>query len=188
VRQNRSVRCGASARAQLSDNLAGVRILAISGSLQAHSHNLALLEVARRDAPAGVDVSIFDGLRHLPQFDLDLEASAPLPIVENWRHALAGSDALLIASPEYGFSLPGALKNGIDWVIGSGELEKKVVAVTAAVNHPDRGRRGLAALLETLHAVSATIVGGEPIVRGPGFERDVSVLLGALIAAVNAHV
>jgi len=55
---------------------------------------------------------------------------------------LSASDAVLIASPEYGFSLPGALKNAIDWVIGSGELEGKVVAITAAVPGPERGRRG----------------------------------------------
>lgn len=164
-----------------------MRILAISGSLQARSANLTLLEAARASAPAGVEVVIFDGLRSLPQFDLDLEASAPLPAVELWRRAIADSDALLIASPEYGFSLPGALKNAIDWVIGSAELERKVVAVTAAVNHPERGRRGLAALLEPLHAVSATIVGGEPIVRGDGFEREVSALLTALVRAVEAE-
>ena len=55
-----------------------------------------------------------------------------------WRRALAESDAVLIATPEYGFSLPGVLKNGIDWVIGSGELEGKVVAITAAVPAPER--------------------------------------------------
>ncbi len=164
-----------------------MRILAISGSLQARSGNLALLEVAAAAAPAGVDVVIFDGLRDLPPFDLDLEASAPLPVVEAWRTAIAGSDALLIASPEYGFSLPGSLKNGIDWVIGSAELERKVVAITASVNHAERGRRGLKALADTLLAVSATLVGGEPIVRGPGFEQDVAALLHVLIATVEAE-
>lgn len=58
-----------------------------------------------------------------------------------WRQTLAESHAVLVASPEYGFSLPGALQNGIDWVIGSGELEEKVVAITAAVPGLERGRR-----------------------------------------------
>jgi chromate reductase len=164
-----------------------MHILALSGSLQARSQNLALLEVARATAPPGVEVSIFDGLRHLPQFDPDLETNGPLPVVDVWRRALAGSDALLIASPEYGFSLPGALKNAIDWVIGSAELEHKLIAVTASVNHPERGRRGLGALLEPLGAVSARVVGGEPIVRGPSFERDVAALLAALVAAVRTE-
>ena len=164
-----------------------MRILAISGSLQARSSNLVLLESAAAHAPAGVEVVVFDGLRNLPQFDPDLEATAPLPEVEAWRRALDASDALLIASPEYGFSLPGSLKNAIDWVIGSGELEQKIIAVTASVNHPERGRRGLKALLEPLGAVSATIVGGEPITRGPSFDADVAALLGALVEVVRAR-
>jgi chromate reductase len=100
-----------------------------------------------------------------------------------WRRALAESDAVLIATPEYGFSLPGVLKNGIDWAIGSGELEGKVVAITAAVPAPERGRRGLQALRDTLSAVRATIVGGEPIPKGPEPDRCVAELVRALIAA-----
>jgi NAD(P)H-dependent FMN reductase len=98
---------------------------------------------------------------------------------------LAASDAVLIACPEYGFSLPGALKNAIDWVIASGELEGKVVAITAAVPGPERGRRGLQALRDTLSAVRASIVGGEPIPIGPEFERQVGVLVKDLIQAAR---
>ena len=127
---------------------------------------------------------MFDGLRHLPLFDPDLELNEPLAVVETWRRALAGADGVLIASPEYGFSLPGALKNGIDWVIGTGELERKIVAVTASTNHPERGRRGLKALCDTLNAVSAIIVGGEPTVRGASFESSVYALVVELAAAV----
>src|SRR5258708_25643948 len=99
-----------------------MRILAICGSLQSRSANVVLLQGAAASAPESVEVVLFDGLRALPHFDPDLEASGVPPAVEAWRHALTESDALLIASPEYGHSLPGALKNGIDWVIGSGEL------------------------------------------------------------------
>lgn len=164
-----------------------VRILAICGSLQAKSSNLELLRVAAASAPLGVEVVRFDGLRAMPHFDPDLEAAgAPASVVE-WRRALVESDALLVACPEYGHSLPGALKNGIDWVIGSGELERKIVAVTAAVPHPDRGRRGLDALKITLGAVSATIVGGDPIARGPSFEPDVAALVRTLVDRVRAR-
>jgi hypothetical protein len=79
---------------------------------------------------------LFDGLRHLPHFNPDMELSGVPDSVRVWRQALAESDAVLVACPEYGFSLPGALKNGVDWVIGSGELEHKVVAITAAVPAP----------------------------------------------------
>ena len=77
------------------------------------------------------------------------------------------------------------MKNAIDWVIGSGELEGKIVAITAAVPAPERGRRGLQALRDTLSAVRATIVGGEPIPIGPEFERDVAALVRDLIQAIR---
>jgi NAD(P)H-dependent FMN reductase len=157
-----------------------MRILAISGSLQAQSRNLALLTAAAAVAPPGVDIVVFDGIRDLPHFNPDIEASAVPESVLRWRHALAASDAVLIASPEYGFSLPGVLKNAIDWVIGSGELEKKVV-----VPGPGRGRRGLQALRETLSAVRASIVGGEPIPIGTEFERCVGALVSDLIQAAR---
>ena len=166
-----------------------VRILAVCGSLQAKSKNLILLNIAATLAPPGVRVVLFDGLRELPHFNPDMELSGVPESVRRWRQALADSDAVLVASPEYGFSLPGALKNGIDWVIGSGELEQKVVAITAAVPAPERGRRGLQAVRDTLFAVRATVVGGEPIPLGPEFESEIAALVRRLVeAAVTARV
>jgi len=157
------------------------RILAVSGSLQARSGNRSLLEVAQATAPDGVVVTIFEGLRAIPAFDLDVDAQgAPEPVLA-WRRALAENDAVLVASPEYGFSLPGALKNAIDWVIGTGELEGKVVGLTASVNVAGRGKKGLDALAGTLRAVSARLVGGASIARGPSFEKDVASLVAAMV-------
>lgn len=160
-----------------------MRILGLCGSLQAHSKNLALLKVAATSVPPGVELVIFDGLRDLPHFNPDIESSGVPESVRRWRQALAECDAVLVASPEYGFSLPGVLKNGIDWVIGSGELEEKVVAITAAVPEPNRGRRGLQALGDTLSAVRVTLVGGDPIPWGPEFDARVGALVRTLIAA-----
>jgi chromate reductase, NAD(P)H dehydrogenase (quinone) len=92
-----------------------VRILAVSGSLQAKSRNAALLTVAARLAPPGVEVEVFGGLGDLPHFNPDVDASGAPDSVVRWRQALAKSDGILIASPEYAFSLPGVLKNAIDW-------------------------------------------------------------------------
>src|SRR5262245_57943742 len=164
-----------------------MQILGICGSLQARSSNLALLRVAAAAVPIGVELIIFDGVRELPHFNPDLEAAAVPESVTRWRDAIANSDALLIACPEYGFSLPGALKNAIDWVIGSGELEGKVVAITAAVPTRERGRRGLGALRDTLSAVRAAIVGGEPIPYGPDFEDEIRELVNALVEATPNH-
>ena len=165
-----------------------MRIVGVSGSLQSKSGNRMLLDVAQRACAAheGVELVLFDGLRAIPPFDPDQDAAgAPDPVLA-WRRALAESDAVLVATPEYGFSLPGVLKNAIDWAIGSGELEGKVVGITAAVNIDGRGRRGLEALADTLRAVSARIVGGAGIVSGPDFERDVAALVAAIVAEARA--
>lgn len=153
-----------------------VRVLAVCGSLQAASRNRDLVRRAVDLAPAGMTVTIFDGLGDLPHFNPDLDVEA-LPAVQHWRAALAASDAVLIACPEYAFSLPGVLKNAIDWVVGTGELERSIVAITAASHHPERGLRGLAALREPLTAVGATIVGGRPIARGPSADEELAALL-----------
>lgn len=162
-----------------------MRILALCGSLQARSGNLTLLETAARRAPAGVTITVFDGVRHLPPFDPDIEAHGEHAAVAAFRRELSSSDAVLIASPEYGHSLSGSLKNAIDWVIGTAELEQKIVAITCAVPHPERGRMGLAALRGTLGAVSATIAFDEPIVKGPGFEAAIDAAVLTLVAAIE---
>lgn len=164
-----------------------MKILGVCGSLQSTSGNRALLDAAARAAGAheGLELVVFDGLRAIPSFDPDLDgAAAPEPVLA-WRRALAESQAVLVATPEYGFSLPGVLKNALDWAIGSGELEGKVVGITAAVNIEGRGRRGLEALADTLRAVSARIVGGAGIVRGASFERDVATLVAAVVAEAS---
>ena len=159
-----------------------MRVLAICGSLQQKSGNLTLLQVAAQVAPEGVSVHLYDGLRDLPHFNPDLEQSEPPPSVAALRVAVSSSDALLIASPEYGHSLPGALKNAVDWLIGSGELERKLVAITCAVPSTERGRLGLKALTDTLGAVSAQIAFAAPILRGPTLEAEVAAVLRILSA------
>lgn len=138
--------------------------------------------------PAGVEYAVFDGVRDLPLFDPDIERDGLTPVaVAALRGAIVVADALLIASPEYGHSLPGALKNAVDWLIGSGELEGKVVGVTAAVVHEARGRRGLDALLGTLAAVSARVVGGAGTVLGAGFDDQLRTLLAGIVEAAAAQ-
>lgn len=164
-----------------------MKILGVCGSLQAASKNLTLLTTAARLAPAAVELVLFDGIGALPHFNPDIEENATPESVLRWRRALTESDALLIACPEYGFSLPGVVKNAIDWVIGSGELEGAVVAITAASAGPERGRRGLQALRDSLSAVRATIVGGEPIAPGEDFERRIGALLDDLIHVLTVR-
>lgn len=163
-----------------------LRILAVCGSLQARSGNLALLQKAVARSDDRVVVTLFEGIGELPHFNPDLEAAGVVPpAVVRWREALAACDAVLVASPEYGHSLPGVLKNAIDWVIGSGELERKIVGITASTPASERGRKGLAELRVPLGAVSARVVGGEPIVRGAGEDAALAGLLEALVAEAS---
>ena len=164
---------------------ARIRILGIVGSLGARSSNLTLLETAASVAPDGIEVVLYTGLGDLPHFDPDLEPDDAPSAVLTLRQAIAASDAVLIAAPEYGHSLPGVLKNAIDWLIGSGELEQKVVAITASVPSAERGRQGLAALRQTLGAVRAAIVSDEPIARGPTSEATIRDVLRRLADEVR---
>jgi chromate reductase len=92
-----------------------IRILGISGSLRRGSHNTELLRAAARSLPPGVELEIYDGLADLPHYNEDLDVEpAPEPAAR-LRRLIARSDGLLIATPEYNGSVPGVLKNAIDW-------------------------------------------------------------------------
>jgi len=111
-----------------------MRLLAISGSLRAGSYNSALARAAADVAPGGVDVEVFDGLGELPLFDADLE-SGDHPAVRHLRESIADADAVLFVTPEYNGSIPGVLKNAVDWASRPREdaaLRDKTVAVAGA--------------------------------------------------------
>jgi chromate reductase len=91
-----------------------VRILGIAGSLRRGSHNRRLLRAAGDALPPGVDLVEWEGLAGLPAFDEDLESTPPPP-VQDLLDAIEESDGILIATPEYNASLPGSLKNALDW-------------------------------------------------------------------------
>lgn len=161
-----------------------MRTLFVLGSL-GQGWNRELTHRAAAHFGAGSDLAA--SLGELPFFDPTLPE--PPATVRRLRQAIVRADAVFFVCPEYGHSLPGVLKNAVDWVIGSGELERKVVAVTASVPDPTRGRRGLAALRQTLGAVSARVVWDEPIVRGT--EDDslprIQAALEAAAREVNAE-
>ena len=111
-----------------------MRILGIAGSLRRGSHNRRLLRAAGAALPPGADLVEWEGLAGLPAFDEDLEADPPQAVLELFD-AIEDADALLIATPEYNASLPGALKNAIDWAsrpFPDNVLRDKPVAVIGA--------------------------------------------------------
>jgi len=93
-----------------------MKILAISGSLRQGSHNTELLLAAAAGAPAGVEIELYGGLKEIPPYDADDDVPADQPTaVEQFKAALREADAVLIATPEYNSSIPGVLKNALDW-------------------------------------------------------------------------
>ncbi len=136
-----------------------VKILAISGSLQATSSNAALLDAATELAPPGTEVVRSVSPGELPHFNPDLEADdAPAPaVVTELRDQVGAADGVLIATPEYAHSLPGSLKNALDWMVGSGHLYAKPVAIIAGSPREDGAGRGRAALEQTLRGQGSVI-------------------------------
>jgi chromate reductase, NAD(P)H dehydrogenase (quinone) len=93
-----------------------MKILAISGSLRQGSHNTDLLRGAAAAAPDGVDVVLYHGLKEIPPYDADDDIPGNQPSsVEHFKAALDEADAVLISTPEYNSSIPGVLKNALDW-------------------------------------------------------------------------
>lgn len=107
-------------------------VLLLCGSLQARSANAAALDVVRDRAVAtGATVIDFAALRGVPPFDPD-HGDDPGDAVTALRAAIGAADAVVIAGPEYAGSLGGALKNALDWIVGSGELYGRIVGVVSA--------------------------------------------------------
>jgi chromate reductase len=111
-----------------------MKVLGLSGSLRADSHNSRLLRAAAELLPPGVELVEFDGLKAIPPYDEDDEAAGH-HAVDALRDALASADALLIATPEYNHSLPGQLKNALDWIsrpLSESPVRNKPAAVVGA--------------------------------------------------------
>jgi len=107
-------------------------VLAISGSLRSRSHNSGLIRAVAANAPADVEVEIYGGLASLPPYNEDLDTGAPPVPVTELRRLTAQADALLISTPEYNGTIPGQLKQLIDWAsrpYGQSALSGKPVAV-----------------------------------------------------------
>jgi chromate reductase, NAD(P)H dehydrogenase (quinone) len=112
-----------------------MRLLAISGSLRRDSHNTRLLRVAAGLAPPDATLELFDGLKDVPPYDEDDDVDPVPEPARRLREAIAGADAILIATPEYNSSLPGQLKNALDWAsrpFPDNALRNKPVAVIGA--------------------------------------------------------
>jgi chromate reductase len=141
-----------------------LRVLGISGSLRAASYNTQLLHTAGELLPASVEFDFYAELGELPPYDQDVEEEgAPAP-VQDLRDRVGAADALLIATPEYNGSLPGLLKNAIDWSSrprGEASLANKPVAVIGASTGAFGGVWAQAETRKVLGIAGARVIEGE---------------------------
>jgi chromate reductase, NAD(P)H dehydrogenase (quinone) len=175
-----------------------MRVLAISGSLRKNSTNTAALAALARLASQDTRVLVYQELAKLPPFNPDDDvAGAPVPApVETLRMLVAGSDAIVIAAPEYAHGLPGAFKNALDWLVASETFAGKRVAL---INVSPRAFHAQADLREILATMAArfvpdafailpltgkTVTVGD-ILADPASARRLKELLDALIGSLQ---
>jgi chromate reductase len=154
-----------------------VQVLGISGSLRAGSHNTQLLRAAGELAPEHVELELWDGLKAVPPYDQDEDRDPAPASVAELRDALAGADAILFATPEYNSSIPGVLKNAIDWAsrpLATNPLRNKPVAVIGASTGMFGAVWAQAELRKVLAACGARVLEGElPVGRAhTRFDED----------------
>jgi chromate reductase len=141
-----------------------VNVLGLSGSLRKDSYNTKLLHAAARLLPEGAELDLWDRLKEVPPYDEDDDVEPAPAAVAALRAAIAGADALLVATPEYNSSIPGQLKNALDWVsrpIATNVLRNKPAAVVGASAGLFGAVWAQAELRKVLAAIGARVVEGE---------------------------
>jgi chromate reductase, NAD(P)H dehydrogenase (quinone) len=176
-------------------------ILAISGSLRDGSHNTELLRAAAALAPAGIEIELYDGLKEIPPYDADDDVPGfrPAPVAD-FKAALEAADAVLVSTPEYNSSIPGVLKNALDWAsrpLVESPVRNKPVAVlssstgmfggvwAAAETRKVLGAMGARTLEETVSVPKADARLAEGI--DGALRAELRAVVDALAAAVEAR-
>lgn len=141
-----------------------MKILGISGSLRRDSHNTRLLRAAASALPPEVELVVYDGLRDLPPYDADLDTQPGDPAVARLRGEIAEADGVLIATPEFNGSIPGVLKNALDWAsrpFPGSSLNGKPVAVIGASTGLFGATWAQAEVRKVLGVIGADVIDGE---------------------------
>jgi chromate reductase len=141
-----------------------MNVLAISGSLRDDSLNGLVLQAARELADGDVEFELYDGLKDVPPYDEDDDVQPVPAAVARLRDAFAGADAILFSTPEYNSSVPGQLKNALDWVsrpLATNPARNKPVAVVGASTGAFGAVWAQAELRKILSAMGARVVEGE---------------------------
>jgi chromate reductase len=183
--------------------MSAIRILGISGSLRRGSHNTALLRAAALSLPSGAELEVYDGLRDLPAYDADLDVEPADEAVAHLREAIADADGVIVATPEFNGSIPGALKNALDWAsrpFPDNAFKGKPVAVVGASTGLFGAVWAQAEAKKVLGIIGADVIDAElPVGQASGaFRQDghlaeddlrnaLEELLGVLAARVGAR-
>ena len=170
-----------------------MRILAISGSLRRESYNTKLLRAAAELVPAGVEVELYDGLATLPPYNAEHDVQPAPAAVQDLRNRISAADALLIATPEYNGSIPGQLKNAIDWAsrpFPESSLRNKPVAIVGASPTAYGAMWAQTDLRRVLGVAGSRFVGEElPIAEVAGrFDGDNNLVDPEIRARLAEHV
>jgi chromate reductase, NAD(P)H dehydrogenase (quinone) len=150
----------------MQDPTRTLRILTISGSLRAASHNTRLLRALPALAPEGMAFTLFEGLGDVPPYNADHDVDPAPAGVRALREAIGAADGLVIATPEFNHSMPGVLKNALDWAsrpMGTTLTGKCVVALVATPGRAS-GFLCLADLSRMLRDLGNFVVAGPQVV------------------------
>ncbi len=178
-----------------------MRVLGITGSLRRDSLNHALMREAAERLPAGAELIEFEHLREIPPYDADLEAEETPAAVAELRQAMREADAVLVVTPEYNHSIPGVLKNALDWAsrpAGQSALTGKPAAVIGASTGMFGAVWAQAETRKVLGALGGRVVEAELPVAGaaelyrdgrlelsPEQSRQLEEILATLVAEVE---
>ena len=128
------------------------KVFAICGSTREHSANLVILQYIAAVISNEFDVEIYEGLSALPHFNPDHDKETAPPIVEELRTKIKNADGVIICTPEYVFSLPGALKNAIEWCVSTTVFSEKPVALITASASGVKAHESLQMIMKTIYA------------------------------------
>jgi len=148
------------------------KIFAISGSTRSNSSNLKILKQIAALSTAIFEVKLFEGIAEIPHFNPDLDTDTPPKSVTDFRNEIQQADGVIICTPEYVFSLPGSLKNALEWCVSTTIFSKKNVGLITASASGEKGHEELQLIMKTIEA---------------RFRAETSLLIQGVRGKVNAE-
>lgn len=129
-----------------------IKILAITGSTRKNSSNFKILKYISEHIKSEFEIEIFEDLAEIPHFNPDLDNENPPENVVSFRNKIIQADGIIICSPEYVFSLPGSLKNALEWCVSTTIFSNKNTGLITASASGEKGHEQLLLIMKTLEA------------------------------------